>query len=56
MGLWSVTAMVLPADPRSFVDVVVKDMTGKASLDTEGAVRLPSCDQTLSRMPKDQNK
>lgn len=54
MGLWSVTAMVLPADPLPFIDVVV--MTDKASLDTEGAMRLPSCDQTLSRMPKDQNK
>lgn len=47
MGLWSVTAMVLPADPLSFVDVVGED--------TEGVMGL-SCDQTLSRMPKDQNK
>lgn len=56
MGLWSVTAVVLPADPLSFVDVVVKDMTDEASSDTEGVMRLPSCDQTVSRMPKDQNK
>lgn len=56
MGFWSVTAMVLPADPLSFVDVVVEDMAGEASLDTEGVMRLPSCDQALSRMPKDQNK
>lgn len=51
MGLWSVTAMVLPADPLSFVDVVVKDVTCDASLDTEEV-----CDQTQSRMPKVQNK
>lgn len=51
MGLWSVAAMVLPADPLSFIDVVVK----KTSLDT-GEAMVPPCDQTLSRMPKDQNK
>lgn len=55
MGLWAVTAMVLPADPLSFVDVVVKGMTDEASLDT-AEVKLLSCDQTLARMPKDQNK
>lgn len=54
VGLWSVATVVLPADPLSSVDVVVN--ADKAFLDTEEVVRLTSCDQTLSRTPKDKIK